>query len=98
MSPSSIVLFESNSFPRCQVRHQSTADALDGLPESSARPIECNTALMHIHTLTSAYDVIWGYASEWKAEGIPSATTDVRGAARTGSHQDVDIAGLVDGG
>lgn len=62
----------SNVEWRRQLR-QSTADALDGLPDLSGSPMECNTTLMHIHTLTSACDVIWGYASEWK-EGTVGST------------------------
>lgn len=72
---------------RRQLR-QSTADALDGLPDLSRSPMECNTTLMHIHTLTSACDVIWGYASEWK-EGTTGSTSLQE--QEIDSHQDVDM-------
>lgn len=72
---------------RRQLR-QSTADALDGLPDLSGSPMECNTTLMHIHTLTSACDVIWGYASEWK-EGTTGSTRLQE--QEFDSHQDVDM-------
>lgn len=77
----------SNGEWRRQLR-QSTADALDGLPDLSGSPMECNTTLMHIHTFTSACDVIWGYASEWK-EGT-AESTQLR--SRSSSHIRMSIA------
>lgn len=79
-------LNSSNVEWRRQLR-QSTADALDGLPDLSGSPMECNTTLMHIHTLTSACDVIWGYASEWKEGTVESTQMQTQ---ELDSHQDVD--------